>query len=497
MDSRLLRQWDELSVADDAIATMQSEITRLQAHLIAMKKARNNLTSLFQLPVEIIQQILLYAISLTSDHLRDPNRQNLYHFGYDTNWERVMLVCIRFHEISLGTPELWAYVDFSWPIERITRHVARAGAFGFIIGNNKTNPTKHRVIASTCFMNARSAYVSLIRHFGNESHFEDTNRIMHQPAPNLLTLHLDMGGPYESSLDLLDLYPALTELSIMHAWITNPINAHLSRLTRFHVGSTKMSARALLGLLQHTTCLTALLLLNVDTAYDLGNDLQAIDHSIALSHLRKLAISDSDTVLVSSLLMALSTHTPMLEEMQVETRLSDLHECHHELVANIVQEVATRWKSMSSVPLPLAKWIWRPNEDCCSWIDIRTPSHITPSLKALIYYEQTLESLYLEHDMHINSIQVERLRRKQGKSFWTTKVDYMIGQHVSIKELTFFLCRPKVIGVTEWVKKHQENGQDIGKVTFVSSESGKDYKALLKSGLVQQVEEVIRVYHNA
>jgi hypothetical protein len=39
-----------------------------------------------------------------------------------------MIICTRMYDVSISSPELWAYIGFEWPKSSIERYISRAAA---------------------------------------------------------------------------------------------------------------------------------------------------------------------------------------------------------------------------------------------------------------------------------------------------------------------------------------------------------------------------------
>ncbi|CAL1698665.1 unnamed protein product [Somion occarium] len=74
-----------------------------------------------QLPPELLTKIFL--------HLADAFR----HGRLQYNWLTVIRVCRFWHDAALGCPSLWAFVDTSYPVERIKMLLERSGQVPLIV----------------------------------------------------------------------------------------------------------------------------------------------------------------------------------------------------------------------------------------------------------------------------------------------------------------------------------------------------------------------------
>jgi hypothetical protein len=122
-----------LAAAEDRILTLEDNMVRLRAELFTTKKTRNSFAPLCALPIEILRWILLNTQISTSAQDVKASRLGLHHFSFNDGWEEVILTCARIHEVSMSTPELWAYVDLSWTSSRISAYMVRAGTINMVL----------------------------------------------------------------------------------------------------------------------------------------------------------------------------------------------------------------------------------------------------------------------------------------------------------------------------------------------------------------------------
>jgi hypothetical protein len=108
-------QMSSMSVSEDVIVALETEIARLQSELVAAKRRRNSFALLCALPSEIIILILSHTQVSKSKQPVEISRAGrcdfLFDFSHNQQWEQAMMASSRIHEIAMSTPELWTYIN--------------------------------------------------------------------------------------------------------------------------------------------------------------------------------------------------------------------------------------------------------------------------------------------------------------------------------------------------------------------------------------------------
>jgi hypothetical protein len=357
-------------------------------------------------------------------------------------------------------------------------------------------------VAAACFRRAGAAWISLLGSM-NEDKVGIVPVLDHQ-SPDLHSLHVLLHGsrawPFFESLKL---YPALVELSIEHSnlmgWFT--VDFRLEMLSRLYLQDDSIDAHSqpVVGLLQCTPHLKELVLNRV--FYDRVQEVLAEPPTCILSmlNLQKMRLLETSPVILSSLLAALSPHSPSLQEVVVEADFTQYRRHDERFLASTILNLVMRlWKSISEPRdcLLQAELVWYADPDSLSWLNIRSTSNIAgPVLNFRTIYREDDKSLYRRFGLSIGKIQIINLQPQRLSVPWTTSFDQVIAEwHTcgSFTELAFGECCDGVPGLESWIHKQREEGRNIRKVTFracgtLTSPTFLDYKAVKMSGLVDQV----------
>jgi hypothetical protein len=150
---------------------IETEIVRLQAQVMTLKKTRNGLTPLCRLPVEILGRIFVQTQAPAQRKPFTYGRDPKFHdFGCHQDWEIAISICSHVYRVCMTTPELWAYVDLSWPTSKIEVYTARACDLDLTLVWSTTIDSDivvrseaidiNATIAGACFQRARAADIS-------------------------------------------------------------------------------------------------------------------------------------------------------------------------------------------------------------------------------------------------------------------------------------------------------------------------------------------------
>jgi hypothetical protein len=515
---------EEIATVDLRIAAIEMEIARLQAQVMTLKKTRNGLTPLCRLPVEILGWIFLQTqVVKPNVHKGKSRNASLYYFGYDGEWEKAISICSYVYRVCSNLPELWAHIDLSWPSNKIERHMSLSQSHQLTLvwspNDGRQHADWHRFdldigVASACFQRASAANILLKHSFPNE--ILHIIELIKQPAPRLSTLHFDShyendwqdedDGTYISNF--LMGYPAMTELSLHGFEFYHSVNTPLVLLSRLHIGTifTEYNLHSVLDTLRGTPNLTELVIDNIisDNYVDYP-DLNSEGY-LTLHHLRKLQLG-AGYVPVHCFLMALSPFVPHLKEMHIHPKCDDARRDKF-LVPHIFRKTLSIWSNTFTaslpllLPLPPARLIWYPNQDKGSFLEVRTPINVSPTLGLRLFRFNEDMSFYKHHDMQIDGIEVQGLQSSKLAKPWSVTLDHMIdqlAQSLCLEHLTFQSCICGVPGLDAWIQRRVSEGGAIQRVMFIQCGlplgaegpgTWADYEELKQSGSVAQVEWV-------
>jgi hypothetical protein len=505
MSSRLSSKHDDIAAADESIAAIETTIARLQTQLITMKKERNRLTPLYRLPDELLSRILFYTQACTLTDRVGFARSRLYDFDFDPQWEKAILASARIYQIAISTPKLWAYVSIEWPESRVRKYAERAGAahmtvqwehdldslfldeYGDEIEKYFNVPN---ALANRYFQRSSAVNLSLFHLTADEKH--TIAQAIDQLAPDLLTLHVNLWEEDASFLESLKNYPALTELSIENGQIIQLFGAQFLQLTRLHMESINISSQVVTDILQNTPNLSELLFDMVsDWNHETMSVLKPPEHSLLLPQLRKLLLYASPGI-IRDVLTLLSLNVPYLQEVHInDLAWSGTQEpTDNVLFEELFVKAMGRWHSMG-LPLPPATWICNSHYKNVSWLYLNTPSDSDRLFQLRIRYSPDLLALYQQHNIVINTVEINNLGADLDSSRWNTSLHEFQSRHLQhLKRLRFTGCAVGVPGLESWIRAQHAAGQIIQRVTFVRCQGTtlKDYEALKESGLIEELE---------
>jgi hypothetical protein len=486
-----------LTAANNKIASIEAQIAQLQTQLVAAKKERNQFTPLYRLPNEIISRILFYV---QAPRLRETpsygHAPGLYNFTYDQKWEKAILTCSHIYEISMLTPELWDHVDLSWPLRRLNRHLRRTRAVNLSLQVAKSDHEAHFDETLACACLARSHAAKLWLGDLKAHDVQAISRMEIGSAPSMSILHMVLHRKHEDSLQMLRLFPALTELFIHDAILTQPLEIRLPLLTVLRMESIHADdlCRPMISLLQHTPRLTELWFEGFQDDTPALLPYPAATHDLALPYLRKLSLS-GPTRMVQSILGAISLQTHSLEDIVVDAHQSNISFDPY-VFGDLVQEVVTRWESMSSLGLPPAEWLFNAYASR-SWLKIESPSGTAPRIKFDVIHDDDQISIYRPQVLNIAIVRVELMfPRGMISSEWTAWLDDKIGRYTHagtdlILHLKFTECTQGIPELEDWIAQQTLHGRSVQSIMFMDCQKGPtwtQYDELKKSELVPQVE---------
>jgi hypothetical protein len=501
---------DQITLADERIASLELEIARLQTRVTDMKKSRNSLTPFCRLPSEILGRIFLHTQVPTRPNQNQAiQHESLYDFGYNPAWEKAMSTCSHIYSICSTTPELWAYIHLSWSKSKIERYVSRLKdvnltfLWGGRVDEDKRDATNDLDVglASACFRQASAAKLKILYHVRHE--IERIINVINQSAPRLLSLHLDLDNNdvEHLGLHLLSQYPSLTELSFAHLGLRRSINAPLPLLSRLHINTLLIDyhLHPLLDTIKQTPNLTELVLEYIWSRNEQEHRDVAPRDGLNLVHLCKLELSGSYNA-VHTLFMALSPRMPVLQNMQIHPLCPDADHITRRMSSDIFRKTMKIWSSISSRPLPPARMTWSLYRNVFSFLDICTAVNIFPALGLHTLFCDEEESRYNLYGLKFDRIEVEGVEFGQISVPWTTLLNQSSTQFAPrLKQLTFRECNHGVPGLKGWIRQKKLEGCMIEKVSFIHCRpclaneepiTMGDFEKLKKSGLVRQVEWV-------
>jgi hypothetical protein len=494
---------------------IETEIARLQAQVMTLKKTRNGLTPLCRLPVEILGRIFVQTQAPAQrkpfTYGRDPK---LHDFGCHQDWEIAISICSHVYRVCMTTPELWAYVDLSWPTSKIEVYTARACDLDLTLVWSTTISSDivvrseaidiNATIAGACFQRARAADISF--EHNNAVERAIITQVQRQLAPRLSILHLEMND-YEDkkdqdmALQVLELYPTLIELSLRYVILLQPLDMRLSLLSRLHIVNmfTDPNLGYVIGFLRHTPCLTELLLEYIYASHHLDLQVDSVlKNSLTLAHLQKLWIG-GDHFVVRNLLVALTPHTPLLQDILIQPDFSKPFSPECTSSSDIFSETVNIWRHISNSPLPPAQITWSSSIedpsplDDPSHINICTPCDALHSFKFSTIFQDSDMSLYRQYGLKFDAIRISFMNPDDLTSSWTIILDQITRKYApQTKKLSFLKCSDGVQNLDGWILNQKSQGQIIERVTFTRCEhdspTHSDYKVLKEFGLVEHVE---------
>jgi hypothetical protein len=511
----------ELTAEDEKIALVELEIARLQVQVADMRKSRNRLVPFCRLPSEILGRIFLQTQvpkhSTLSEGSQDAyiiqseesQNASLHDFGYDDEWEKAISICSHVYRVCLNTPELWAHVDLAWPTPKIERHMSLSKthqlAVLWIPERVQTSLGLDVAVGSACFQRASAANIMIKT--GSTEQVSSIIRTIKQSAPGLSTFHFDMDGRYwpdehngTSVLDLIDLYPTLTELFLGHLTLLHSISKPLVHLSRLHISvvQTDYNLQSVLDTLRKTPNLTELVIDNISQQDDDHQDVPPED-GLTLEHLRKLRLEASYSF-VHRFLMVLSPHMSEIQELHIHPAQGRQGHELGTMPSDIFGKVATLWTSISSLPLPPATLTWLPILNYMSSLEIQTPSNVIPTLGLRVSYRDEDVPLHKHHGLKIDTIEINHFHAYQFAEPWTNLLDPITDVLAPrLTCLAFQICTLADHRLEHWIQQRKSEGCIIDKVMFnqcgsIVESSHHDpstlseYEDLKKSGLVEEVE---------
>jgi hypothetical protein len=522
LDSQIVQLKSQIVAlpTDDEAAILESQTIQLKARVIALKQRRDSFMPLCRLPSEILGRILSFTQVSASTWDTDDLRVGLYNFEFDQEWENTTLTCHRIHEISTSTPQLWAYTDLAWPSHQIERYQSRAEAlnlqtkwaFEWVLGadDNEHGPemfnNKALAFANACFQRSRAVYISLPEL--SASQISMIISVKGYIAPHLSILHVCQcpSDIDQGFLQSLYRYPALTKLSITEGTLHRPISVRYLNLTRLHLRSVWVQDRLLFSFLRNTPRLEELLLDGIDdhdpewkSDRD-ANDATPMHNDIALPHLHTMIVQGTPQFTLTLLQTLLFSVSRFQKLMIRATRSSTqyLLEGEGATFSQLFQEVKQSWHTVSGTSLPPADCTWKPNYgETALWLDVHTQPGSIPMLRLETWYIDDHALLYQQCGLDIESVKIDggSLRRcwPQHQSPWTARLEQLIDRHShGLRHLTFLECDCGAPEPESWIRTQQSKGFTVHKISFVNclqdSPIFADYTALKESGLVQQIE---------
>jgi hypothetical protein len=353
-----------------------------------------------------------------------------------------------------------------------------------------------------------------------------------QPNPHLAILHMDLCHETDS-VEMQGWYPALVELSIRTVVMKlnalanvgtrpAPIFPVLTRLHLYYIIGCE-SLWPLLELLTNAPCLAELVIdrYSIKCRCDSHPGVY-YERKVKLPSMRILVIISIPEI-VHSLLMALSWHFPLLQNLVVEVAA---HGGPESSKVDLCPDVLTLWKRVTSSvqaaneTIPLAgTYVWNPSMFCNRGflsIEISTLHETAPRLSVLptrkprlhfstIYHsDHEHEEIYRDHNISFDNLRIKCLwpssrwqRQAEGnivppRVTWTERLDKMIAidRLLGPRRVTFDGCRKGVPGIAEWVEEQARKGWIIEEVAFVNCKgelTHSDYTTLKDSGVVESV----------
>jgi hypothetical protein len=429
---------------------VETQVAHMQAELIVTKKRRNRFTPLCWIPDELLAQILAQTqLSPT----RKPNSEystSLYNFAYHEEWWSITLVCSHLYETAMSSPELWAYITTGWPTTRISAYLTRSGAVRLVLNHASAKPAStildpqelgvqwDKIVTLGGSRFARSHALSVTQPRQLNTKVQGMEQVIHRSHPNsnLAILHWNLRNDEIDFVEMLSWYPALTEFSITKGFVkvdapalnvairTTPIPM-FPLLTRLNIeqmwGNTNL--RSLFELLKNTPCLTELILDRYHATLSCPYHPGVYERKVKLPRLRILVIHGMPEM-VRVLLMALSWHFPLLQDLVVK----DVSRSTRRSKLDVFPDVLALWRHVAySIPdanesVPLAgTYVWVPNKVQVLGLEVRTlhgtASRLSvPPTRKLGFHFSTMyhpddehQVLYRAHDISFDTLKIEEL----------------------------------------------------------------------------------------
>jgi hypothetical protein len=484
---------------EDNQIDVENQIAHLHGQLMTTKKRRNCFTPLCRIPDELLARILAQTQLSPTHDPDDEYSTSLYNFSFHEGWWTVTLVCNHVYEIAMSSPELWAYVSIDWPMTRISTYLARSGNVSLVLNfttsisyarEREIEPDEIVTLGGAHF--ARSHALSVTQDVMSNLVVQAMQEVMqgNQSKSRLAILHFDLSGKQIDFVEMLSWYPALVELSIVNAFVKVGAPANVAArttpipifplLTRLHIERTGGgdSLQSLFELLKNTPCLTELILNHYFTTRRCPSHPGVYERRVKLPSLRILVIIGMPEM-VRSLLMALSWHFPLLQDLVVK----DISRSTRRSKLDLFLDVLALWKHVAysvpdtNEPVPLAgSHIWNPSI-----------------------------VLYRDHNIRFDTLKIEELGSDPDRGMqepghplhpadprWVEKLDALIAteSRLCARRVIFDDCHHGAPDVVEWVQEQARNGWIIEEVAFVNCGGEmihRDYIALKDSGVVKNV----------
>jgi hypothetical protein len=499
---------DDVLTIEKRIAVVESEIARLQAQVVEMKRTRNSLTPLCRLPSEILGQILLRTQAPDWRRFIRGYDPLLYDFEHNPKWEKVALTCSHIRDSCITTPLLWTHIDLLWPVDKISTYMKRSGVVKSTLRwdpadyimtrypESRKQITVDVSLARACFNKACAAEI-LLRDVAYH-HSTVIMQVVQESAQNLTTLHVDLcNGNYWTWLHPLKIYPALVELSIMRGSIRGPITVHLPLLSRLHLNGITLDngILPLIMLLRQTPLLTEVLLCQVESDANYESIVSLSEQSLTLPVLCRMVLIGCPFLILG--LLTMLSPLPLLRELVINADFEDIDPLEEPISSSLFQRVMMFWSQISGSSLPHTKLVWTPGSSEKSWLlDIRTPRNVTPAFTLRTIYCDDEMFAYQQYGLEFKTIRVSQLNSDQTSPPWTTMLSERV--HLcarGLKELVleFSECNRGLPGIEEWIRTQHSEGRRIQRVSFTrisprAKATRSDYELLKNSGLVQEVD---------
>ncbi|GJE90034.1 hypothetical protein PsYK624_061550 [Phanerochaete sordida] len=285
--------------ADELLGRLESEATRIQATMLAVKSRRNALVPIGRLPPELLAEVFYELVCLYDDHPRSPKQHQSPFY-----WLYVTSVCSAWRRVALNAPRVWSHIHFhpkAGDQERITAFFARSRSAPLMIKQRELKKQLPSMITEAIFgalHRIRSLAIVLSPQF--IKYTEEGKFTFDAPRLRDLTVHTSSIPSSKTSLPTITnaSWPSLRYLNCVGGSVpvvqalTRPTLTHLV-VTCTHV-RTQSATISWVNLLRELPSLEKLSLSEVLAAPDVPvRVIPKPSRKITLPRLRCLTLADS------------------------------------------------------------------------------------------------------------------------------------------------------------------------------------------------------------
>jgi hypothetical protein len=258
---------DTQDVADSLKSEVQRSPTPVRIctpQEIQANKEHNSRQALCLLPEEVIVRILRLAQTAPDGHNRVKNEPTFYNWSApQARWTTILLVCLRFWDVAVRTPELWSTIDCEWPETKIEFLLRRAGNASLTIRASVDRNADVLQIVNTHFSKAKGAFLTQkVSEEVKRSSFED---LLNARADKLQCLEYTDGLKSFSvtSIFLGGTATSLGKLTLNHVTILDGVDFPVLRILQLSHPRTDLKLHGLLNFLSRANQLHTLIIARV------------------------------------------------------------------------------------------------------------------------------------------------------------------------------------------------------------------------------------------